>query len=383
MRKVAILGSTGSIGRQTVEVCERFPDRFDVTALVTHRSVDLVLEQAERLRPEMIVIVDETAARGVGGRAGSAKVAVGSEALVAVASGDSAHADVVLNAIVGVAGLEATMAALGAGKRLALANKESLVVGGELVTSLAGTGGSELIPVDSEHSAIFQCLVGEQASQAARILLTASGGPFRGLSRPQLESVTKEAALKHPRWTMGPKITVDSATLMNKGLEVIEAHHLFDMAYDSIDVVVHPQSIIHSMVEFRDGSIKAQLGRPDMRVPIQYALSFPERLDGPLDPLDVLEAGPLTFEKPDTATFRGLALGYEAGRLGGTAPAVLNGANEGAVAAFLDGRCSFLAIADTVAAALDSHTVEPADSVATLLEADAWAREYVAERLGK
>jgi 1-deoxy-D-xylulose-5-phosphate reductoisomerase len=383
MPRVSILGCTGSIGRQTVEVCERFPDRFRVAALVTHQNVELAFEQAERLHPEVVVIVDEKQAEGVPGQVHGAKVLKGRDAMLAAASGDAADTDIVLNAIVGVAGLEATMGALAAGKRLALANKESLVVGGELVTALVGTRGSELIPVDSEHGTIFACLVGERREDAVKIILTASGGPFRGLGRHELGSVTTGEALKHPRWTMGPKITVDSATLMNKGLEVIEARHLFSMDYDAIQVVIHPQSIVHSMVEFADGSIKAQLGRPDMRIPIQYALSYPERLAGPLPSLDLLEAGPLTFEEPDTRTFRGLTLAYEAGRAGGTAPAVLNGANEAAVAAFLDGRCSFLDIADAVGAALDAHSNQPADSLDVLLAADAWARTYVGRTHGK
>jgi 1-deoxy-D-xylulose-5-phosphate reductoisomerase len=383
MGGIAILGSTGSIGTQAVETCLRFPDRFRVAALSTHRNVDLLARQADLLGPAVVVIADPGAAARAGDPhvLGGATVFTGPDAVVGLATGELATCDTVLNALVGVAGLRATMAALQTGKRLALANKESLVVGGELVTGLVGAAGSQLIPVDSEHSAVFQCLVGEDAREVARIVLTASGGPFRGRTRAELETVTREQALTHPRWSMGPKITIDSATLMNKGLEVIEAHHLFGVGYDRVDVVIHPQSIVHSMVEFVDGSMKAHLGRTDMRIPIQYALSYPERLEGPLPPLDLVETASLSFEAPDPATFSALSLAYAAGRAGGTAPAVLNAANEEAVAAFLDGHCTFLDITDTVASAVEAHEPQPAESVEALFEADAWARELVRKRI--
>ncbi len=290
-----------------------------------------------------------------------------------------------LNALVGAAGLRASESALRSRARLALANKESLVVGGELLMPLAGGAAAlarsdtRLIPVDSEHSALFQCLLGEPPDAMSRLWLTASGGPFRGRSRASLEAVTPPEALAHPRWTMGPKITVDSATLMNKGLEVIEAHHLFGVAYDDISIVVHPQSAIHSMIEFRDGSVKAHLGATDMRVPIQYALSFPERWDAPVPPVDFAAVGSLGFESPEPATFRCLTLALEAGRAGGTMPAVLNAANEVAVAAFLDTRLSFTGIDGVVDTVMAAHNTGPVESFAQIEEVDAWARARAAE----
>jgi 1-deoxy-D-xylulose-5-phosphate reductoisomerase len=281
--------------------------------------------------------------------------------------------DLVLNALVGAAGLRATIATLSAGKTLALANKESLVVGGELVTRLASPG--QLLPVDSEHSAIFQCYLGESAHDVSRIWLTASGGPFRGLTREQLASMTAEQALAHPTWTMGPKITIDSATLMNKGLEVIEAHHLFSVDYDDIRVVVHPQSCVHSMVEFKDGSVKAHLGAADMRIPIQYAFSHPDRWGAPLEPIDFAEIGHLDFGMPDLETFGCLSLAFDAGRAGGTAPAILNAANEVAVAAFLEGRCGFLDIERTVEDVLSRLQSEPLASLQQIEETDLRARD--------
>lgn len=379
--RVAILGSTGSIGRQALEVCERFYDRFEVVALSAHANVELLAAQAERFRPHAVAIADGTAAARSPDTLAGARVYAGPDALVALATGEAADCDVVLNALVGVAGLEATLGALRTGKRLALANKESLVVGGQLVVEAVGTRGSELVPVDSEHSAVFQCLMGEDVARVSRIILTASGGPFRGRSREELANVTKEQALAHPRWSMGPKISVDSATLMNKGLEVIEAHHLFGLDYGKIEVVLHPQSIVHSMVDFVDGSVKAHLGQTDMRIPIQFALTYPERLPGPLAALDLVEVAALTFERPDRHTFRALDLAYAAGRAGGTAPAVLNGANEAAVAAFLEGRCAFSDIVDSVEDALMTHDVGTADSVEALLAADAWAGQHVRRRI--
>lgn len=366
--RIAILGSTGSIGRQALDVVARFPERLEVVSLAAHSSAAMLLEQADRFGVGRLALGDpaaaERAARDSGRSIGS-----GPEALEEQAGADDV--DLVLNALVGAAGLRASIAALQAGATLALANKESLVAGGEIIRKL---GMERVIPVDSEHSAIFQCLLGEPAESVARLWLTASGGPFRGMDAVALESVTVEQALAHPRWTMGPKITIDSATLMNKGLEVIEAHHLFDLPYDRIEVVVHPQSCIHSMVEYTDGSVKAHLGATDMRVPIQYAFSHPERWDAPVPPVDFRTLGTLEFEEPDTRTFRSLALAYEAGRAGGTVPAVLNAANEVAVAAFLAGRTSLATIPATVERVLERHDRAAADTLAAVEGADSWAR---------
>lgn len=366
--RVAILGSTGSIGRQALDVAARFPERVEIVALAAHSSVTALLEQAARFGVSRLALADAEAAEEASRELGRT-VDAGPEALERMA-GEGA-ADLVLNALVGAAGLRASVATLRSGARLALANKESLVVGGELVT---GLGLDRIIPVDSEHSAIYQCLLGEPAHRASRIWLTASGGPFRGATQAQLHSVTIEEALAHPRWTMGPKITIDSATLMNKGLEVIEAHHLFGMSYDQITVVVHPQSCVHSMVEFDDGSVKAHLGATDMRIPIQYAFSHPDRWSAPLPPVDFRTIGALDFEEPDTDTFRCLRLALEAGRTGGTMPAVLNAANEIAVAAFLDRRAAFDDIPRIVERVMDAHTPGAALDLETVEAADAWAR---------
>jgi 1-deoxy-D-xylulose-5-phosphate reductoisomerase len=378
--RLALLGSTGSIGRQTLDVAARFPERVRVVALTAHRGAALLAKQARAFDVPHVVLADETAAeearRLLEGTATT--VAAGAGAIEELAA--ATEADVVLNALVGAAGLRASIASLAAGKTLALANKESLVTGGELVTSLVRPG--KLLPVDSEHSAIYQCLVGEDPAEVSRIWLTASGGPFRGWTRDRLEDVTPEQALRHPRWTMGPKITIDSATLMNKGLEAIEAHHLFGTPYDEIRIVIHPQSTIHSMVEFADGSVKAHLGVTDMRIPIQYALSHPARWDAPLAPLDFTTLGDLTFEKPDADTFRCLALALEAGRTGGTMPAVMNAANEVAVATFLEGGCRLTDIDGTVESVMRAHQPEPLLSVQQVEEWDAWARVRAREALG-
>ncbi|MRS13036.1 MAG: 1-deoxy-D-xylulose-5-phosphate reductoisomerase [Actinobacteria bacterium] len=366
--RVAVLGSTGSIGRQALDVAARFPERVEVVALAAHSSGTALMDQARRFGVSRLALGDYDAAERATADCGSF-VAGGPEALEEIAS--ECGADLVLNALVGAAGLRISIAALRSGARLALANKESLVVGGDLVTAL---GLDRIIPVDSEHSAIFQCLAGEPASAVSRIWLTASGGPFRGWDPERLAEVSVEEALAHPRWTMGPKITVDSATLMNKGLEAIEAHHLFGVGYDNISVVVHPQSCVHSMVEFADGSVKAHLGATDMRVPIQYAFSHPERWGAPVPPVDFLSIGSLEFEAPDLETFPSLRLAFDAGRAGGTAPAVLNAANEVAVASFLDRRCALDAIPQTVERVLCAHTVVPADSIETVEAADDWAR---------
>ena len=366
--RLAILGCTGSIGRQTLEIAALHPEHIEVVALAAHSRVDLFVEQARATGAPRLVLADATAASRAATELDRA-VEAGPEAIESLAGDGSA--DVVLNALVGAAGLRASIAALRAGSRLALANKESLVAGGELVTSL---GLDRILPVDSEHSAIYQCLVGEEVSALSRIWLTASGGPFRGRSAEDLERVSVADALAHPRWTMGPKITVDSATLMNKGLEVIEAHHLFGVGYDDIRVVVHPQSCIHSMVEFRDGSVKAHLGATDMRIPIQYALSLPDRWESGVTPVDFVALGHLDFEEPDSSTFRCLRLALDAGREGGTMPAVMNAANEVAVARFLAGATGFLSIPGTVERVMANHNSGAAGSLDAVERADAWAR---------
>jgi 1-deoxy-D-xylulose-5-phosphate reductoisomerase len=372
MRTVGLLGSTGSIGTQAVDVLSGATERFRVVALAAHSSTATLLAQAAALRPDMVVIGDETLYKAVrDGVPPGTEVLVGTEGLVAAAGG----ADVVLNAVVGFAGLPVTMAALEAGKRLALANKESLIAGAPVVQKARRTPGAEIVPVDSEHCAIHQCLAAlDGPAMVERLLLTASGGPFRGYSTEQLEAVTITDALAHPTWAMGPKITIDSSSLMNKGLEVIEAHELFGISYDRIGIVVHPQSIVHSMVELRDGSTLAQLSEPDMRLPIGYALGWPDRSPVPFGALDWSTPTTLTFEPPDRAVFRCIDLAYRAGNCGGSAPAWLSAANEVAVEAFLDGRLSWSAIADVVAETLDDWRDEPIDQVESVLAADAEAR---------
>ena len=372
MTRVCLLGSTGSIGCQAIEVIEQNP-HLELCALAAASSVDEVIAVAERLGVPQIALADAEVARAA--RERFAGTVVDSAEQLAASSG----ADICLNAVVGVAGLDATLAALEAGIDVALANKESLVAGGPLVRAAMAKSGAQLLPVDSEHSALAQLVTGEQPTA---LVLTASGGPFRGRSADELEDVTIEDALQHPTWSMGAKITVDSATLMNKGLEVIEAHWLFDVPYDAIEVVVHPQSIIHALVRLRDGSLLAHLGLPDMRVPISWALSYPRRDAYAAAELDLAAALTLTFEKPDLTTFRCLALARQAGVAGGLAPCVLNAANEEAVAAFLAGRCRFLEIASLVETALEGA---PGDALSTreqISEADAQARQFVRDALG-
>jgi 1-deoxy-D-xylulose-5-phosphate reductoisomerase len=356
-RGVVVLGSTGSIGTQALDVIARHRDLYRVVGLAAGRNRDLLARQAAQFG------VPRDRARACADDPG---------ALAELAA--LPEADVVLNAVVGFAGLPATLAALGAGKRLALANKESLIAAGPVVAKAKAAGGGEIVPVDSEHSAIYQCLRGSRDAEVRRIVLTASGGPFRGRRRGELARVTKADALAHPTWDMGAKITIDSSTLMNKGLEVIEAHELFGAAFDRIDVVVHPQSIVHSMVEFCDGATIAQLSLPDMRLPIGLALGAPDRLPEPFGAIDWREVGELTFEVPDLDTFRCLALAYEAGRAGGTAPAVLSASNEVAVEAFLADRIGWLQIPEIVEESLDGAS-GTADEVADVLEADRRARE--------
>jgi 1-deoxy-D-xylulose-5-phosphate reductoisomerase len=379
---VAVLGSTGSIGRQTLDVVARTRERFRVRSLAANSDVDTVVEQAKTTGCERVAMADDSAAEEVRTRLPSVEVLAGPDGVVELARDEAA--DVVLNAVVGAAGLRATLAALDAGNRLALANKESCVAGGPLVERRLRDGGV-CIPVDSEHAATHMCVTGEAPGGIRRLVLTASGGPFRGRSRDSLAAVTPADALRHPTWSMGAKITIDSATLMNKGLEVIEAHVLFGFAYDDIGVVCHPQSIVHCLVEFADGSWKSSLAPPDMRVPIAYALGHPDRPEWGAESVDWTVMTPLEFEPIDTETFRCVGLAYDAGRAGGTAPAVLNAANEVAVAAFLDERIEFLDIARVVEQTLANGRGYGRDDVGLddILEADAWARIHAQELVRK
>ncbi|MEW5744496.1 MAG: 1-deoxy-D-xylulose-5-phosphate reductoisomerase [Nitrospirota bacterium] len=376
MKNIVILGSTGSIGRSALEVIARFPERFRVVGLTAGRNVPLLLEQIRRFTPEVAAVADEVSLRAVQEALGSGKgpeLRCGVEGISSAAAAEHAH--VVISAIVGAAGLMPTLAAIRAGKTIALANKETLVMAGPIALAEAQRCGALLFPTDSEHSAIFQCLRGYRKEEIKRILLTASGGPFIGKTAKELETVSAEDALRHPNWSMGRKITIDSATLMNKGLEVIEARYLFDLPPAMIEVLIHPQSIIHSMVEFTDNSCIAQLSKPDMKGPIAYALSYPERLDAVLEPLAWETLAGLTFMRPDTAAFPCLALAYDALHAGGTMPAVLNAANEAAVAAFLEGAVGFNKIPAIIRKIMDGHTVQPADDLAVVLDADRRARE--------
>ncbi len=383
MKNLAILGSTGSIGTQTLDVVRACPGKFRVTALAAHQSDEALEAQIGEFQPELAVLSDEEAAARLAKRyRGKTEIMGGAAGLLAAASLGSV--DTVVTSLTGFAGLAPTLKALDAGKDIALANKETLVVAGELVMKRAREKGIAILPVDSEHCALFQCLQGERRETVESIILTASGGPFRGRQRDELAAVSVKDCLAHPTWAMGKKITVDSATLVNKGLEVIEAHWLYDMPYDQIEVVVHPQSVIHSMVAFRDGAVMAQLGVPDMRLPIQYALTYPERQPSRFQRLDFWNLGSLTFEKPDCDTFRGLKLAYAAGQAGGTAPCLLNAANEIAVAAFLQGRIGFLDIYDVIEDTMAARSYQNDLSYELLCQEDTWAREYasglIAER---
>ncbi len=373
---LSILGSTGSIGRQTLDVAERLGLR--VAALTAQRSAALLEAQCRQFRPALAVLAEEGAARDLAVRLADTptRVAWGPEGLLEAAT--LPEADTVVTAVVGTVGLEPTLAAIGRGKRIALANKETLVCAGPLVMAAAARHGAEIVPVDSEHSAIFQCLQGcRDRREVRRLILTASGGPFFGMKRENLRTVTKEAALRHPNWKMGPKITVDCATMMNKGLEVLEAMALYELPLERVDVVVHRQSVVHSLVEFCDGAVLAQLGTPDMRLPIQLALTYPARRESPAPALDLLTCGPLTFDPPDLETFPCLELAREAARRGGTACAAMNGANEAAVGLFLEDRLGFYGIAEAVARAMDETpwTAEP--TLEEILAADRAAREIV------
>ncbi len=356
-RKVAILGSTGSIGTQALEVIDEQSDLFEVEILTANRNADLLIQQAKKYKPNSVVIVDDSQYKKVKDALwdDGISVYVGVEALEQVV--EFKEVDIVLTALVGYAGLKPTIAAINSGKTIALANKETLVVAGELITKLAKEKGVHIYPVDSEHSAIFQCLAGEHMNPIEKIVLTASGGPFRGKTIDDLAKVTKAQALKHPNWEMGAKITIDSASLMNKGLEVIEAKWLFDLSAAQIDVIVHPQSIIHSLVQFEDGSMKAQMGLPDMKLPIQYAMGYPQRLKNNFTRFNFLDYPELTFEAPDTKTFRNLALAFEAMNTGGNAPCVLNASNEVVVDAFLNDKIGFLQMSDVIEECMQSVNI--------------------------
>ncbi len=377
---IAILGSTGSIGRNALRVIEALGPEYQVVGLSAHRNVELLAEQTRRYKPRLVAITHEDAAAQF--RAlmnGDVKTMSGPQSLTELVQSDAV--DTVLTAVVGAAGLPSALAAAKCGKRLAVANKEPLVIAGELLTRTVREHGSVLLPVDSEHSAVFQALRSGTTREVQRILLTGSGGPFRGATPKDLEKVTLDQALCHPTWNMGPKITIDSATLMNKALEVIEARWLFDVPVDKIEVLIHPESIVHSLVEFVDGSMVAQLGEPDMCLPIQYALTHPRRVAGLAKRLQLEEIGALHFERPDPRTFRALPLAYEVARAGGTAAAVFNAANEAAVAEFLAGRIRFLQIMELVEHCLNRHNVRSITCLEELLEADAWARREVRKKL--
>jgi 1-deoxy-D-xylulose-5-phosphate reductoisomerase len=370
VKRLVILGATGSVGRQALDVVARSPESFELVGLSAHTGSDALLELARAHGVERLALTDPDAAARA---AEHDDVLAGPEGVARLVA--ESGADLVLNAIVGSAGLGPTIVALSEGIDVALANKESLVVGGELVTALSEATGAQLIPVDSEHSALHQLIAGERPGTIDRLIVTGSGGPFRGCTRSELTEVTVEQALNHPTWAMGGKITIDSATLMNKGLEVIEAHHLFGTPYDRIEVVLQPQSIVHSLVALNDGAMLAHLGHPDMQVPIAYALHYPERVDVPVQPLDLAALGRLDFEPPDVETFACLRLAREAALAGGTAPCVLNAANEIAVHAFLAGRLSFLAIAEVIEETLERVGATRVHAFETLYEADAAARE--------
>ncbi len=380
-RGIAILGSTGSIGRNALRVIEALGPDYPVVGLSAHSRVELLAEQARRYRPRFVAVTNAECAGRFRTLAAGLDLTIlsGPDSLVELVQGD--EVDIVLTAVVGAAGLPAVLAAAQAGKRLAIANKEPLVSAGELLTRTAREHGCTLLPVDSEHSAVFQALQAGTPAEVQRILLTGSGGPFRGAALDDLEEVTVEQALAHPTWNMGPKITIDSATMMNKALEVIEARWLFDVSVDKIEVLIHPESIVHSLVEFVDGSVVAQLGEPDMCLPIQYALTYPRRVAGLAKRLRLEEIGQLHFEAPDPATFRALPLAYEVARTGGTAAAVFNAANEAAVEEFLAGRIRFPQITELVEHCLHKHKVRRAVSLEELLDADAWARREVKQSL--
>jgi len=376
-KSLTILGSTGSIGRNALAVVSQHPKRFRIVGLSAHKNVSQIVKQIKAFHPDVVAVTNQDAFKEVSRLAGNlTRVLPGEEGAIAVATLD--EVDMVVSAMTGAAGLKPTLAAIQAGKDIALANKEALVIGGELILSAVSSAGVRLIPIDSEHSAIFQSILGHSKKEIRRLILTASGGPFRSWPLQKMRKVTPKEALRHPNWEMGPKITIDSATMMNKGLEVIEAKWLFGVLPEDIEILIHPESIIHSMVEYIDGVVIAQLGIPDMRIPISYALGYPERMDVGLRRLDLAEMGKLTFERPDTKRFPTLKLAYEAIKRGKTFPAVLNAANEMAVKAFLEKRISFLRIPEVVSYVLEKH--EPGEvTLASVIEADQWGRKMASE----
>lgn len=380
MKKIAILGSTGSIGTQALDIIENNRDKFSVGVLSCSRRVDLLKEQINAFHPELVVVEQEKDALFLKRQYPGIEVDFGDKGLIRAACGDW---DIVLNSLMGIRGLAPTYHGLAAGNDIAFANKETLVAGGELIMRTAKESGAKLLPVDSEHSAIFQCLQGNRRKDMRRILLTASGGPFRGYSRKELEQVTLAQALRHPKWNMGSKITIDSATMMNKGLEVIEAMRLYQLPPEQVKVVIHRQSIVHSLVEYNDGAVLAQLGQPDMRLPIQLAMTYPDRLPSPVAPLDLLTCGALTFQSPDLEAFPCLAIAMEVARQGGTAPAVMNAANEIAVGLYLHDQIKFYDIPALVRNALDTVPSTAAPNLFEILEADAAARRVVQQQFPK
>ena len=376
MKRVSVLGSTGSIGTQTLEVARQNPDEIKITALAAGTNVDLMEKQVREFMPEIAVMDDEKAAKDLKERIADlngVKVLTGMDGSMEMAA--SPCSDIIVTAIVGMIGIRPTIAAIESGKDIALANKETLVCAGHIIMPLAKEKGIKILPVDSEHSAIFQSLQGSPADRIEKIILTCSGGPFRGMTRDELATKTPEDALKHPNWNMGRKITIDSASLVNKGLEVMEAAWLFGVGHERVCVTVHPQSVLHSAVEFKDGAVIGQMGTPDMKLPINYALFYPDRMPMKSEKLDLFKTGALTFEKPDTDTFRGLALAYDAANAGGTMPTVFNAANEEAVARFLDHKIGFLDIYEEIEKAMNAHKVIANPTVAQILDAEKEARE--------
>lgn len=382
IKNISILGSTGSIGQNSLEVISKFPDKFHVAYLSANKGINQLAEQIEKHNPDGVVVMDNESAEFLRQKFGSSlKVLIGENGLKEIAS--HPDVDIVINSLVGFAGLTPTIEAIKAGKRVALANKETLVVAGEIITQLLEDHQTELIPIDSEHSAIVQCLVGEDIKNISKLILTASGGPFLNLEKKEFSSITVAQALNHPNWKMGSKITIDSATLMNKGLEVIEAHYLFKLPAEKIEVLIHPQSIIHSMVEFVDGSVKAQLGIPDMKIPIQYALTYPERLPSNSSRINFSELREMTFAQPDFEKFECLSLAYQALEAGGTAPVVLNAANEVAVELFLNGKITFDKIPKLIKSALEKYEVKQNPSIEEIIHIDSSTRSFIKSKYRK
>ncbi len=379
MKRISILGSTGSIGTQTLDIVDEHSDELKVVSVAALKNVELVEEQARKYKPVAAAMYDENAALDLRERLKDTEVRVlsGMDGLMEAASID---ADITVGAVVGMVGIRPILAAIRAGHDIAIANKETLVTAGHIITREAKKKGVKLLPVDSEHSAIFQSLNGEDPSQIEKILLTASGGPFRGKTREELKDMTAEMALRHPNWSMGPKVTIDSSTLVNKGLEVMEAHWLFNMGYDDIEVLIHPQSIVHSAVQFKDGAVIAQLGVPDMHLPIQYALFYPERRPLNRERLDLFKTSSLTFEKPDTETFRGLSLALSAAKTGGTMPTVFNAANEEAVGLFLKGSIKYAEITEIIEKAMERHAVIADPGLGDILECEILVRQEIREK---